>query len=274
MPIWIPHQGEELILDILLATNLTLRLYQNDVTAGLTEAQTEALTESDFTEASFVGYSAKALTGGSWVTTQGDPTAGTYAQQTYTRTSTGTAQTIYGYYVTRTSDNKLLWFERFTGPVITSTNGDVIRVTPTFEVDDNQEATVTARGLVVAPQVLTSDSSAFTADGTSDMTLVNVPVDSSRSYMINFHSAWGANAAFRWLAEVQIDGATLARLGDGQYLAALNGVWSARIPWLPATGTPTITVKVVEVTGTATFTLVGASTTPRYLSVEDVGARL
>lgn len=275
MALHIPDQAEEIFLDLMLAGNTQLKLHTNDVTAGLTESQINALTEADFTEATFTGYTAKTLTGGSWVTTPGSPSTGTYAQQTFTRTSTGSAQVVYGYHVVRSSDGKLLWHERFTGPVSTSTNGDTIRVTPTITFEDDQEATVAARGIVGTPYSSTSDDTARTTSGLAASTAIaDVPTDSTRVYKIHFHSGWGMIAAGRWLVEVRADGVTVGRVGDtGDWAAASNGTFHAALLWYPDTGTPDLTVYQTEVSGSATFTLIGASSTPRQLWVEDIGPR-
>lgn len=118
-------QGEEALLDLILAVNYTLHLFKNDVSVA------DSLTEGDFTEADFTGYSSIALTGGAWVSTQGDPSTGTYAKQTFTSSAGQTpAQTIYGYYITRTSDGALQWFKKFDAAVTVQFNGDEIAVTP------------------------------------------------------------------------------------------------------------------------------------------------
>lgn len=139
MTVIVVNQAEEHFLDLILGVNYTLRLFKNDVTLGLTPTQIDALTESSFTEADFSGYSAAALTGGSWATTPGDPCVGVYAQQTFTRTSTGTAQTVYGYYLTRTTGGALQWFEEFTTPLVVEFIGENISVTPQITLSDTQD---------------------------------------------------------------------------------------------------------------------------------------
>ncbi|HMG44649.1 MAG TPA: phage tail protein [Acidimicrobiales bacterium] len=138
MSLIVVDAGEEAFLDLILAANYTLRLFRNDATTGLTPPQVDALTAAAFTEANFAGYTSKALTGGSWVTTQANPSTGVYAQQTFTRSSTGTAQLVYGYYVTLTSGGALRWFEQFPAPVSVEFNGDAIRVTPRITLDDEE----------------------------------------------------------------------------------------------------------------------------------------
>lgn len=126
----VPNQGEEAFLDLILAVNYTLRLFSNDV------AVSESLTEASFTEATFTGYAALALTGGSWTSTPGDPGVGTYAQQSFVRSSTGAAQSIYGYYVVTTAGGLLRWYEKFDNAVVMELINDEIRVTPRMTLRD------------------------------------------------------------------------------------------------------------------------------------------
>lgn len=269
----IPTTAEEHFLDLLTAVGYTLKLYTNDVTTGLTAAQKKALTAASFTEATFAGYAAKTLTGGSWTTTQADPSIATYAQQTFTRSSTGAAQTIYGYFVTRTSDGLLRWFEPFAGPITVTLINDAIKLTPTLTLDDDPGATVTARGIIMDPFLSTVSSSAYTSSTTTDITLVSVPVDSTRVYRVHFHSAWTLSAAGRWLIMLQENLTDVARVADITLSAIGFGVISSSVLWYPATGTPTLTIYAFEETNGASFTFEGGSTTPRYLWVEDVGER-
>lgn len=139
MTLIVVNAGEEHFLDLILGVNYTLRLFKNDVTDGLSASQVEALDEGDFTEADFTGYSAKALTGGSWTTTPGAPCVGVYAEQSFASTADQSAQTIYGYYVTRTSGGALEWFEEFTTPVVIEFNNDTIRITPRITLADTQD---------------------------------------------------------------------------------------------------------------------------------------
>lgn len=274
MTLVLVKQGEEIALDLVLSINTTLKLYKNDVEAGLTAAQKKALTESSFTEATFTGYTSKSLTGGSWVTTQGDPTLGTYAQQTFTSSANQAAQSIYGYYVIRASDSKLLWYEQFSGPISISLLNDAILVTPTIQMDDDPDATAWAAG-VKAFQQLTSSSSGYTVDSTTDFSLASFVADSSRNYKVCINSDWFMNASGEWYIYVQVGGADLAMIGD----ASSNGttitedVVSGCVLWQPATGTYTVTIKVYEVSGASTLTFFGASGTPRQFWIEDAGPR-
>lgn len=153
--IQVVNQGEEAFLDLITNVDMTLRLYKTDVTAGLTPDQIEALDESDFTEADFAGYAASSMTT-AWTTTQGNPSTATRAEVTFTRSSTGAAQSIFGYYVTRNSDGALQWFEQFDGPVSVEFINDAIQTTPTLTLDDVEghsveSGVITAFGGAAAP---------------------------------------------------------------------------------------------------------------------------
>jgi hypothetical protein len=148
----IVNQAEEAWLDLITDVDMTLRLYQNNVTSGLTAAQIEALTQAAFTEANFAGYASSSMTT-AWTTTQGNPSEATRAQVTFTRSSTGTVQNIFGYYVTRNSDGALQWFEHFDAPIPVEFINDAVIVTPRITLDDE-----TGRNSV--------DKQVFTGSGT------------------------------------------------------------------------------------------------------------
>src|SRR5690606_6373397 len=100
MTLVVVDQGEKSMLESILAVNYTLHLFTNDVSA---EEAPDALTESDFTEATFTGYASKALTGGEWTVTAGDPAVGEYAVQAFVASEDQSPQTVYGYFVTKTA---------------------------------------------------------------------------------------------------------------------------------------------------------------------------
>lgn len=127
------NQGEEQWFDLILAIGYTLCLFTNDV------AHSESLVEGGFTEATFTGYSAAALTGGSWVTTPGDPTTASYAQQTFSSSANQTPQVIYGYYLVRTSDGALQGYEKFDASVTVQFDTDYVRVTPQLTLADTTD---------------------------------------------------------------------------------------------------------------------------------------
>jgi hypothetical protein len=127
----VPDALELEVLNDLLASAMTLKLYSNNVTP------TGATTAAAFTEVTGGGYASKALTFANWSIVSGDPTTGTYnAVQTWTFTgATGGPGTIYGYYVTRDSDGKLMFAERFATTLVpfSPIAGSQIRVLPVFK---------------------------------------------------------------------------------------------------------------------------------------------
>lgn len=273
MAIYTVDQGEEALLDLMLAINYSLRLFSNDVTSGLTSAQINALDEGDFTEATFAGYSAKTLTGGAWTTTQDDPSTGTYAAQTFTRSSTGTAETIYGYYVERASDGALMWFEEFTGPLSIELINDSIEIVPTITLDDDQETPVHAKGIMASQSETTADGS-YTSSSATDFALSNFVADGTRTYRIHVDSAWNLTGSGQWTANYQVDGVDLGRAGIITGTSGFNDFYmSSATLWTPDTGTYDLTIYLTEVSGTASVELYAASTTPRHFWIEDIGPR-
>ena len=134
MPLKVVNQGEQDFLSRILAVNHTLKLFKSNTTL------TETLTPSSLTEADFTGYSAKALAGGGWTITAGDPAAAQFAQQSFTATADQTAQTIYGYYVVSTDTTpRLMWVERFTSAIVVQYNNDSIRITPRITLADTTD---------------------------------------------------------------------------------------------------------------------------------------
>lgn len=126
MPLVVPNQGEQIILEAATGKtapqNLVLRLF----TSNTTPAETD--TEATYTEASGNGYAAITLTAANWTTTPGAPTETAYPEQTFT--FTGALGNVYGYYLTQVTSGKLVWAERFTGaPFNIQNNGDQIKIT-------------------------------------------------------------------------------------------------------------------------------------------------
>lgn len=119
--------------------NCTLALFTNDPAAGLTAAQKKALTHASFTAATFAGYAAKTLTAATWVVTAGLPTKAEYPAQTFSRSSTGAAQIVRGYWIRRNTDNRLLTFEYFPGPLSFEFIGDEYTFNPRVPVGDRDD---------------------------------------------------------------------------------------------------------------------------------------
>jgi len=110
MALLVPDKGERALLDMMLSdaspNAQVLRLYT--ALASLTESTVE----SDFTEATFTGYSTKALARATWnaASTSTGTTTKTYPGQTWSPTS---SQTVLGYYVTEATAGDILWAEAF-----------------------------------------------------------------------------------------------------------------------------------------------------------------
>jgi hypothetical protein len=128
-----PDVGENIALEALTnktaPQNLVLRLFSNNITPSDTD------TAGTYTEATFAGYAAITLTGASW----GAASAGTItygSQQTFTLSSTGTVENIYGYYVTQAVSGLLVYSERDgAAPFPITNSGDNIKITPTISAN-------------------------------------------------------------------------------------------------------------------------------------------
>jgi len=263
--------AEEAWLDLITDVDMTMRLFQNDVDAGLTEAQKDARVAANFTEATFTGYAAVSMTT-AWTTTAGDPSGATRPANVYTSSANQAAQTIRGYYVTRNSDGMLQWYEYFPGPFIVSLLNDAITVTPVLNLDDRETDTVVAQG-IIAQQVLTANGAGLTVDVDTDLTLLNVPVVAGRSYRIDVDSRWQMSAVGAWALEVFVDG---VKIGECAYIdesAAAQDYVSGGCDWNPiVTGaTSDIVIRANEVAGAATLTRIAATVVPSRLKVVDQG---
>lgn len=130
MSLIVPDSLEIITLQTLLNTALTLRLYGNDITPSASSST--AL----FNEIGGGGYASKPLTFANWGFTGGDPSIAVYnATQTWNFTGNINApSSIYGYYVTRNSDNQLMWAERFPVGLVpfSPIAGSKIQVLPRF----------------------------------------------------------------------------------------------------------------------------------------------
>ena len=141
MTIRVCDQGEEMWLDLVVAVTMEVHLFTNDVESGLSDAQVNALDEDDFTEATFTGYAAVEVTSGHWTTTSGDPTSTAYdTAVSFIRSSTGSTETQYGYYVTRAADGKLIYHEYFDSTVDVTDTGDQIDVSLVVTMADTGDS--------------------------------------------------------------------------------------------------------------------------------------
>ena len=130
MPLVVPNTQEVEVLNNRLNTPLKIRLYGNNVTpTGLT-------TVAAFTEIAGGGYANKPLTFANWTISSGDPSSAIYnATQEWIFTGIINAPgTIYGYYITRDSDNALMLAERFNSALVpfSPVAGSVVRILPKY----------------------------------------------------------------------------------------------------------------------------------------------
>lgn len=128
-PLKVPDTIEVEVITTLLTPPLTMRLYGNDKTPADTD------TAAAYTEIAGGGYVVKPLLLAGWVIIPNAPSAGTHAPQTWLFTGPVNApNSIYGYFVTRNIDGKLMWAERFPSANVpfAPVNGSKIVVLPKF----------------------------------------------------------------------------------------------------------------------------------------------
>lgn len=130
----VPDPIEFQVITFLLNQNLTLRLYGNNITP------TNSSTTGQFTEISGGGYTSKPIIFANWTITQDEPTEAVYSVQTWTFTGSIDAPgTIYGYYITKNSDNSLFLAQRFPDILVpfspVAEGGSIIKVLPRYTVE-------------------------------------------------------------------------------------------------------------------------------------------
>ena len=127
MALKVPDAIEVEVLTTLLTPAHTLRIYGNNRTPA------DGDVASDYTEISGGGYANKPLTFANWSIVAGAPSYAVYTSQTWIFTGpVAGPNTIYGYYITRNTDGKLLLAERFASAVVpfAPVNGSKIVVLP------------------------------------------------------------------------------------------------------------------------------------------------
>lgn len=113
MSLKVPDAIELEVLTTLLTPAHTLRLYGNNVTPA------DGSVSANFTEISGGGYANKPITFANWSITAGAPTTAVYTVQTWVFTGAINAPgSVYGYYITRNSDGKLLLAEKFPSALV------------------------------------------------------------------------------------------------------------------------------------------------------------
>jgi len=131
MALVVPDSGEvemlKRILNVTIADpDVVLRLYTNDYTP------IETSVVGSFTDATGAGYAPVTMTPATW-TISGDPTEAIYSE--IELAFTAAEPTIYGYFLTNTADNTLLWAERFVdGPYVIPAGGGSVFITPKIQL--------------------------------------------------------------------------------------------------------------------------------------------
>lgn len=132
MPFVVPDTIEIEVLNFQLAPTFTLRLYGNDVTPVHTSSA------ASFTEITGGGYANKFLLFPNWNIISGEPSYGVYneVQQFIFSGPIDSPGTIFGYFITRNTDGKLLGAEKFGAGVIPFLPivGSVIKILPKYSV--------------------------------------------------------------------------------------------------------------------------------------------
>ena len=129
MSVIVPKDGVKALQDIGLAdaTNYQIRcrLFKNDFTPD------RDTVNGDLTECDFPGYapSSPAYFGLAAPDISGRE-VNQFPSTTFTRSTTGTAQVAYGYYLTFESSAKLLAVERFSSPLSFTLAGDAFSIVP------------------------------------------------------------------------------------------------------------------------------------------------
>lgn len=130
--------GEAKVLNgAVTAENLSLRLYTACATSG--GVPTSATVVGDLTEATFTGYSAKALTGtqtgSTWSAASGTPAQTQYnASSPQSWTATGSYQTILGYYYVGVTSSTFYGAEAFASSIVLSSGQPSMTLIPTLKM--------------------------------------------------------------------------------------------------------------------------------------------
>jgi hypothetical protein len=111
--------------------HVRIKLYKNNLTP------TTATVLGDLVECDFAGYVNQEMTGWSVTGVSGHVVSVAADSKTFTRTSTGAAQSVYGYYVTDLASALLLWCERDSlAPRDLIAAGDTYTVVPAMTDQD------------------------------------------------------------------------------------------------------------------------------------------
>lgn len=107
---YFPDAGLLKLLDLIVANNLKLHIFVNNVTPS------DSTVLGGLTEASWTGYAAQTLSAGSWVSLGVTGHIGTYVYPTCTFSNTGgSSQNAYGWYITDNGGTILIAVGLFDG---------------------------------------------------------------------------------------------------------------------------------------------------------------
>lgn len=120
MAIVIPNVGETYQLDELIAALLDGALFHLFATSTTLDEDT---TLADFTECSFTGYAAVALTGWSAATIELDGKAHSSPSNVSITPGSGGSGNVYGWYVTDAGDTEVLFCDSYSGAPLTIASG-------------------------------------------------------------------------------------------------------------------------------------------------------
>ena len=121
---------------------------------------------------------------------------------------------------------------------------------------------------------MTSGSSAYSDNATTDFTLVNVVVNALRLYRVHLNTQFSNSVTGDWQHQIFAGGTQVGQAHTYNTAAAFAAHASGDFLWRPATGTITLDVRVNDTTSAGgTLTYAAAATNPRQFWVEDVGLR-
>jgi hypothetical protein len=134
MPLNAPNEGESRMLEYIVNKSTPATLYLKLFGNNMTPAEND--TAASFTEVSGGGYANKSMTPANWTVANGNNAVATHTAQTFTFTGATTPNTVYGYYLVSSTDNRVMWSERFSdGPYAINNNGDSITITARLELE-------------------------------------------------------------------------------------------------------------------------------------------
>lgn len=230
MPMRISSSGNTVLLGSILNSTafatLTVRLYINNFTI------TDTSTTANFTEATFAGYSAQALTGANWTVanTTGTAVASYPAIQWSVTATTNLPQTIYGYYITSGAGNTLVGADRFGTPIsltaanVTGVSTTKVEVNPFIQLEGSNTAQVDAKSIDLDANQPTS----YPGTGTTWYSLINTALRATL-----FNAPTFSSGAFTFNGTTQYALVTGGALYDN---SATNNPWTVHV-WIRSTQT-------------------------------------